>query len=160
LYDAFKLEGPLLNEHDQTNSSSTPLTEQPARPPSIGLGIISILLGIPFVAFDVAFARSRESKSLLAWVVMLVVFLFFISLPVHFFFGHRFRWILPGLMIVLGAVFTAFGIMAGNIGGVVLGGMMLLVGIAWNVPSTSTHPFMRWIANRKKYFTQDLSRKS
>ena len=148
-----------MDTPNHVDSFSDPAIEQPRRPPSIGLGILTTVLSIPFVALDVVFARSGEVKSVLTKLVMLVVFLFFIAVPAHFFFGHRFRWILPGLVVVMGVVSTWYGIADLNLAGVALGVPLVLVGIAWNVPSTSNNPLVRWIADIKKYLTQNYSRK-
>jgi hypothetical protein len=148
-----------MDTSNHEDSSNDPAIEQLRRPPSIGLGILTIILGIPFVAFDVMAAISGEFKSVLGKAAMVAILLFFVAVPAHFFFGHRIRWILPGLVVVMGVVFTWYGIAAPDLAGVALGIPLVLVGIAWNVPSASNNPFVRWLADNKKYLTQNYSRK-
>jgi hypothetical protein len=65
----------------------------------------------------------------------------------HFFFGHRATWILPVLVILMGIMGITTGIYGREPIMFLFGAMLILVGVAWKVPTNATHPMARRIAN-------------
>jgi hypothetical protein len=126
---------------------------------SIVMGIVTTLLAILFIAGDFLFATSHEAKGIIGHIVIVAIPVFFIALPLHFFLGHRIRWILPALLAMLGMVFIWAGVVGLNLVLLAAGGTSVLVGFGWNASSTSSNPVVRWIASTKEFLTQGASKK-
>jgi hypothetical protein len=65
----------------------------------------------------------------------------------HFFFGHRATWILPVLVILLGIMGITAGIYGREPIPCLFGAMLIVVGVAWRMPSNTTHPIARWVVD-------------
>lgn len=127
---------------DLTRDRPSPKTNGP---PSIALGILMLVIMGPIVvslavAIVVGSITSASSLFLASGFILVGT-----AVIVHFFFGHRVTWILPVLVILMGIMGITAGIYGREPAQCLFGAMLVVVGMAWRVPSNSTHPVARWI---------------
>jgi hypothetical protein len=131
-----------LNKDNPPPDRPSPKTKAP---PSIALGILMLVIMGPIVvslAAAIIIGNITSPGSLLLAAGFILVGT---SVIVHFFFGHRITWILPILVILMGIMGITAGIYGREPAGCLFGGMLIVVGVAWKVPSNATHPIARWI---------------
>jgi hypothetical protein len=148
-----------MTSEENTELSRDSSSTKPRRPPSVSTGILILVLLSPFIVGIVAAFIRGALKSAKDVIIAILCLLLLIAVPAYFFIGHRFKWMLPGLVIVFGIAGVWAGLVGRDLFLVGFGITAVLVGVAWNTPSTSTSAFARWITRTKQYLTQDVSKK-
>jgi glucan phosphoethanolaminetransferase (alkaline phosphatase superfamily) len=146
-----------MAQTDQSSSTSTE-PEKTRRAPSVGFGILMlVLLGPIVVSLVVAIINGSITSASSLCVAAACIFIG-TAVITHFFFGHRVTWILPMLVVLLGIM----GIFAGFYGRrptyCLFGAMLVVVGLAWKVPDSATDPLERWIVDTRKFLLRSTNR--
>jgi hypothetical protein len=143
----------------ETEESRSTLSEpkKTTRGPSIAFGILMlVLLGPIVVSLIVAIVNGSITSTSSLCVAAACIFIG-TAVIAHFFFGHRATWILPMLIVLMGIM----GVFAGFYGRKLMlcpfGAMLVVVGLAWKVPDSATHPIARWIVDTRKFLLRSTN---
>jgi hypothetical protein len=121
--------------------------EKKAGPPSVGFGILMLVIMGPIVV-SLVVAIVNGSITSTSSLLLAAGFIFVgTAVVAHFFFGHRATWILPILIILMGVMGVTVGFYAREPVWFLGGAILMVVGVAWKIPNNATHPIARWIVN-------------